>query len=125
MVACGFREAIPDFISFFNDRLFSLTDLGASHRKVRKVRKERKAQSQFRTRMTRIARIFTDTSYPRVSASYAQSVFHRIPSAFICVHLRLIFVSLHDITRKIQFELCPIINDGFMPVLSGILSVGR
>jgi hypothetical protein len=31
-------------------------------------------------------------------------------SAFICVHLRLIFVSLSDRTRKIKFELFPIIN---------------
>ncbi len=28
---------------------------------------------------------------PRVSASSAQSAFYRNPSAFICVHLRLIF----------------------------------
>jgi hypothetical protein len=40
------------------------------------------------TRMTRIARIFTD---PCASASSAQSAFHRHLSAFICVHLRLIF----------------------------------
>ena len=39
-----------------------------------------------RTRMTRIARIFTD---PCASASSAQSVFYCTPSAFICVHLRL------------------------------------
>jgi len=49
------------------------------------------------TRMTQIALIFTD---PCASASSVQSVFHRIPSAFICVHLRLIFVSLSDGTRK-------------------------
>jgi len=66
----------------------------------RKRLKERKAQSQFRTRMTRIARIFTDTSYPRVSVSSAQSAFHDVcsslkkaascasVSAFIRVHLR-------------------------------------
>jgi hypothetical protein len=46
--------------------------------------------------------------YPCVSASSAQSVFHRIPSAFICVHLRLIFVSLSDRTQKIKFELFPV-----------------
>ncbi|MDP2766673.1 MAG: DUF1016 N-terminal domain-containing protein [Candidatus Methanoperedens sp.] len=40
----------------------------------------------FRTRITRIGRIFTD---PCASVSSAQSVFHCIPSAFICVHLRL------------------------------------
>ncbi len=40
------------------------------------------------TRMTQIRRIFTD---PRASVSSAQSVFHRNPSAFIRVHLRLIF----------------------------------
>ena len=55
------------------------------------------SKSQNRTRMTRIARIFTDTSYPRVSA---QSAFHHIccslknpasetkVSAFIRVYLR-------------------------------------
>ena len=42
---------------------------------------------QYRTRMTRIARIFTD---PCASASSVQSVFHLNTSAFICVHLRLI-----------------------------------
>gem|GEM_PF-4763785 len=46
---------------------------------------------------TRIARIFTD---PCASPSSAQSVFHRIPSAFICVYLRLIFVSLSDRIQK-------------------------
>ncbi|MFA4935310.1 MAG: DUF1016 N-terminal domain-containing protein [Candidatus Methanoperedens sp.] len=54
------------------------------------------------TRMTRIGRIFTDL---RVSASSALSAFHSTPSAFICVHLRLIFVSLSDRLRKIQFKL--------------------
>jgi len=43
--------------------------------------------------------------YPRASASSVQSVFHRIPSAIICVHLRLIFVSLSDRIREIQFKL--------------------
>jgi hypothetical protein len=37
-------------------------------------------------------------------------------SAFICVHLRLIFVSLRDRTQEIQFNLFPIINKkGFVP----------
>jgi hypothetical protein len=48
---------------------------------------------------------------PCVFTSSALSVFYRNPSAFICVHLRLIFVSLRDRARKIQFELFPIIND--------------
>jgi len=39
-------------------------------------------------RGTRIGRIFTD---PCLSVSSVQSVFHRAPSAFICVHPRLIF----------------------------------
>ena len=56
------------------------------------------------TRMTRIARIFTDRC---ASASSVASILYRIPSAFICVHLRLIFVSLSDRTRKIQFKLFP------------------
>jgi hypothetical protein len=78
-------------------------------------RKEGKAQPQFRTRTTRIARIFTDTANPRASASTVapvdvahtygsrhkwRSVFHHVcsslkspasgtsVSAFICVHLR-------------------------------------
>jgi hypothetical protein len=63
---------------------------------------EKAAPLRLRTRMTRIARIFTD---PCVSASSAQSVFYRNPSAFICVHLRLIFVSLSDRIQNIQFEL--------------------
>jgi len=42
---------------------------------------------------------------PCESASSALSVFYRRLSAFICVHLRLIFVSLSDRTRKIKFEL--------------------
>ncbi len=46
--------------------------------------------------------------YPCVSVSSAQSVFYRNPSAFICVHLRLIFVSRSDRTRKTKFELFPI-----------------
>jgi len=63
---------------------------------------EKAAPSRYRTRMTRIARIFTDM------CASEQSAFHFIPSAFICVHLRLIFVSLSDRTRKIQFEPFPI-----------------
>jgi hypothetical protein len=59
---------------------------------------EKAAASRLRTRMTRIARIFTD---PCASASSAQSVFHRL-SAFICVHLRLIF--LIDTSRLINEE---------------------
>ena len=43
-------------------------------------------------------------------------------SAFICVHLRLISVSLSDRTQNIQFELFPIINENdFVPVNCGIL----
>ena len=64
--------------------------------------------------------------YPRVSASTVapvdvahtygyrhtwRSVFYRNPSAFICVHLRLISVSLSDRTRKIKFELFHKINE--------------
>ncbi|MCZ7402262.1 MAG: hypothetical protein O8C61_08575 [Candidatus Methanoperedens sp.] len=56
------------------------------------------------TRMTRIGRIFTDM---HESASSIASILYRIPSAFICVHLRLIFVSLSDKTRKIQFKRSP------------------
>ena len=57
-----------------------------------------------RHELTWIERIFTDTFYPRASV---QSVFHSIPSAFICVHLRLIFVSLSDRIREIQNNLFP------------------
>ncbi|CAG0998943.1 hypothetical protein METP1_02751 [Methanosarcinales archaeon] len=62
---------------------------------------EREQQQRPGTQMTRIRRIFT---YTRASASSAQSVFHRNPSAFICVHLRLIFVSLYMRFQKIQNE---------------------
>ena len=34
MVACGFREAITEYICFFNDTLFSVTYFGAAHRKA-------------------------------------------------------------------------------------------
>ncbi|MCX9083760.1 MAG: hypothetical protein OIN87_03055 [Candidatus Methanoperedens sp.] len=57
------------------------------------------------TRMTRIARIFTDT-YASV-----QSVFHRIPSAFICVYLQLIFVSLSERAGGIHIKLFSKINE--------------
>jgi hypothetical protein len=95
--------------------------------------------SRFRTRMTRIARIFTDrcasastvapvdvarllrqsipcTRLPAHGHTWTRpqgaqpltygsrhtwrSVFHNTPSAFICVYLRLIFVSLSDRTQK-------------------------
>jgi hypothetical protein len=65
------------------------------------TRYETVSSSLFRTRMTRIARIFTDT---RASVSYEQSVFYRNPSAFICVHLRLMCVSLSDRAKKIKGE---------------------
>jgi len=53
-----------------------------------------------------ITRIFTD---PCASASSVQSVFYCTPSAFICVHLRLIYVSLSDIIQEIQIKLFPTI----------------
>jgi hypothetical protein len=65
---------------------------------------EQAPPSQRGTRMTQIRRIFTDM---RAAVSSVASVFNRNPSAFICVHLRLIFVSLSDRTQKIQFELFP------------------
>jgi len=75
--------------------------------------------SQRGTRMPRIGRIFTDLC---ASVSSVASVLYRIPSAFICVHLRLIFVSLSDRTRKIQFILSHIIiKSGSVSVQSGIL----
>jgi len=40
-----------------------------------------------------------------ILATWNGNVFHRNPSAFICVHLRLIFVSLYLRFRKIQNEL--------------------
>jgi len=112
---------------------------------------ETAAASRFRTRMTRIRRIFTDifdscaslfhspdnkpqrsqsriaklcalrvlcggltlfTSWitriftnPCASVSSVLSVFYCHTSAFICVHLRLISVSLSDRAQKIKFEL--------------------
>ncbi|SNQ61990.1 hypothetical protein MNV_560036 [Candidatus Methanoperedens nitroreducens] len=58
MAACGFREKEPqinaderrykpvtDFISFFNGKLFSVTDFGATHRKGCKKRKEKRLES--------------------------------------------------------------------------------
>ena len=44
----------------------------------------------------------------------------------ICVHLRLIFVSLSDRIRKIQIKPFPIISEnGFVPLASGILRRGK
>ena len=48
-------------------------------------------QLRIKTRITRLRPIFTDNQ--RASASSAQSMFHSNPSAFICVHPRLIFDS--------------------------------
>ncbi len=77
---------------------------------------------RIRTRMTRIARIFTD---PCASASTVAPVdvaltygsrhtwrfmFNRNSSAFICVHLRLKIVSLNDRIQQIQLKLFPIIK---------------
>ncbi len=68
MAACVFREAEPQINA--DERGYKpVTYFGAAHRKVRK---DRKAQPRCGTRMTRIARIFTDPSV----------------SAFISVHLR-------------------------------------
>jgi hypothetical protein len=61
---------------------------GTAHRKKRKV------QPQFRTRMTRIGRIFTDIAYPRASAFHHVCSSLKNPasgasvSAFIRIHLR-------------------------------------
>jgi hypothetical protein len=62
---------------------------------------EKAPPSRHRTRMTRIARICTD-NHPRLSASSAQSVFHCIASAFICVHLRLIFLNFDTISSRME-----------------------
>ncbi len=56
-----------------------------THRKERKVEQDplnfcNEKHPRNRTRMTRIARIFTDTVNPCVSASSAQSVFYRYQS---------------------------------------------
>ncbi len=49
-----------------------------------------KKPQRHRTQMTQIGRIFTDNFNPWVSVSSVKSVFYRV-SAFIRVHLRLIF----------------------------------
>jgi len=54
-----------------------------------------------------------------------RKLFRKI-SAFICVHLRLISVSLSDRSWDIQFEPFPIIKiTDFVPVKNGFLSGGR
>ncbi|MFZ2410358.1 MAG: hypothetical protein WAW23_02190 [Candidatus Methanoperedens sp.] len=68
MVECG----ILDVSSYAP---LTATDFWVSHRKGCK---ERKAQPQFRTRMKRIVRIFTDNFNPRASA---QSAFHHVCSS--------------------------------------------
>ncbi|HEX7574925.1 MAG TPA: hypothetical protein VF360_00980 [Candidatus Methanoperedens sp.] len=60
---------------------------------------EKATVSRFRTRMTRIARIFTDP------CASVLSVFYCHTSAFICVYLRLIFVSLSDRAKKIKGDI--------------------
>ena len=83
IAAWGFRENEPqinaderrynpvtDFISFFVDIFFYVTDFSATHRK------ERSAQLQCGTRMTRIGRIFTDSCHMK---STERKIF-----AFIC-----------------------------------------
>ena len=92
MNACGFREKEPQINA---DECGIGDNLHANCMQI--ARKNYKAQPQFRTRMTRIGRIFTDTANPRASA---QSVFHQVcsflknpasgasVSAFIGVHLR-------------------------------------
>jgi hypothetical protein len=60
---------------------------------------------------------------PRIKQNNRR-LFRKI-SAFICVHLRLIFVSLSDRTQEIQFELFLIIKENdFVPVKSGIFRRG-
>ena len=50
---------------------------------------EKMQQLRIKRRLTRLRPIFTDNK--RASASSAQSMFHSNPSAFICVHPRLLF----------------------------------
>jgi hypothetical protein len=93
-VAIDFRSIIVDF--FENVQYFSEVYQGNSLIKspqrtqssdIPVTNYEKTTLSRLRTRMKRIARIFTD---PRVSASSAQSVFYSPPPGLICVHPRLI-----------------------------------
>ncbi len=74
------------------DEIFALKPLQSMQRSqssaIPATAYETAPPSQRGTRMTQIGRIFTD---PCASVSSAQSVFYRHSSAFICVHLRLIF----------------------------------
>jgi hypothetical protein len=62
------QQMAAEFLLYCNSRTIGARNMkitshphfGTAHRKVRK---ERKAQPQFRTRMTRIARIFTDMRF--------------------------------------------------------------
>lgn len=103
MAASGYRKWEPqinadernnhvtDFIGFLCCKSFLVMELGAIHRKGRK---ERKAQPQFRTRMTRIGRIFTDmlistsSEFHHVCSSLKSPASDASVSAFIRVHLR-------------------------------------
>jgi hypothetical protein len=127
--ACGFRGKEPqmnaderrfflatEFIELFVGRSFSVIEFDITmHRKGRKERKVKQQDSllpllhsmkkhrlsELRTRMTRIRRIFTDTTNPCASVSSVQSVFYHSfsgmkststkVSAFICVHLRFLY----------------------------------
>jgi len=64
---------------------------------------EKVEASRFRTRMTRIARIFAIYTYPCASASSAQSVFYYTTSLF-CVH-PLPIMSMKEKTKAFYYAL--------------------
>jgi hypothetical protein len=87
-----------------NNQIKSLQSKRPQNSTIPATAYEQAPPSRRGTRMTQIGRIFTD---PCASVSTIASILYRNPSAFIRVHLRLIFVSLREITRKIQFKLFP------------------
>ena len=123
MAACGFGGNKPQinaderrwshvtgFLDASSYAPLHATDFDATHRKGKRQKSFLSLRSafrkyclrKFRTRMTRIGRIFTDTANTCASVSSMQSVFHHVcsflkntaseteVSAFICVHPRLI-----------------------------------
>lgn len=81
-------------------------------------------------RRTWIRRIFADIFNPRASASSAQSVFHRTPSAFIRVHPRLAELNITPHQRSqsmaaVIFASFALFAVRFINILNELLSIAQ
>jgi hypothetical protein len=111
--ASRFRTRMPRIARIFADIVDRYESL--FHSPIHKPQRSQRTQSRmekllplrvFCDRLTlstsRLTRIYT---YPRVSASSAQSAFYRCLSALVRVHPRPKFVSLSDRTAKIRGDI--------------------